>query len=313
MAVLRGHEEPILSVAYAPDGARIASGAHDKTVRLWDGRTGAELAVLRGHDDTVNCVTYSPDGERIASGSRDYTMRTWDASSGEQLTVSRCSEVLSLSYSADGKRLATGVDSGVEVWDARTGAERTMLWGPNAQGVSYSPDGKRIAIVTGFKNTVRLISARSGIVLAEFFGWCKWASSVSYSPDGKRIASGSFDECVEVWDADSRGRCLETIRGFGDLQAIAAGSQAFPLRAVARDLETAVERADDGRAVSWFPVALSTIVTDPSDRCTWAGAAGSYLCLFTLEGGNSLRPRSDPQAMLTTPSQKKRPWWKFWR
>jgi tetratricopeptide (TPR) repeat protein len=67
-------------VAVSPDGARIVTGSHDNTARVWDAKTFAELAVLKGHTDEVSSVAVSPDGARIVTGSHDNTARVWDLS-----------------------------------------------------------------------------------------------------------------------------------------------------------------------------------------------------------------------------------------
>ena len=68
---------PIRSVAWSPDGKRIASGSADKAVRVWDASSGHTLLTYRRHLDVVNSVAWSPDGKRLASASQDETVQVW--------------------------------------------------------------------------------------------------------------------------------------------------------------------------------------------------------------------------------------------
>jgi WD40 repeat protein len=55
------------------------SGSYDKTIRVWDIKTGIEACEpLCGHTDNVMSVACSPDGVHIVSGSSDQTVRLWD-------------------------------------------------------------------------------------------------------------------------------------------------------------------------------------------------------------------------------------------
>ncbi|KAG8736162.1 POC1 centriolar protein A [Ceratobasidium sp. 414] len=82
-----GHTGMVWSVAYSPDGAYIASGSDDQTVRIWDAPTGQPVGQpLNGHTSGVWSVVYSPDGAYIASGSNDETVRIWDVQTGQPLS-----------------------------------------------------------------------------------------------------------------------------------------------------------------------------------------------------------------------------------
>jgi WD40 repeat protein len=103
-------------VAVSADGGRIVTGSHDKTARVWDGKTFAEVAVLPGHDGPVASVAVSADGARIATGSYDKTVRVWQRrsraeTSGEKWdatailkvhTSFTVAENISVAISADG-------------------------------------------------------------------------------------------------------------------------------------------------------------------------------------------------------------------
>ena len=78
MRELSGHRGTVFSVAFSPDGTRLASGSGDSTVRLWEVATGTQVRELSGHGGAVFSVAFSPDGTMLASGSRDATVRLWD-------------------------------------------------------------------------------------------------------------------------------------------------------------------------------------------------------------------------------------------
>ena len=93
---LQGHEHPVSSVAFSPDGKTLASAGEPNSVssglsrggeiKLWDTRTGEQVRTLEGHSHTVGCVAFSPNGDVLASGGGWYddTVRLWNTRTGEE-------------------------------------------------------------------------------------------------------------------------------------------------------------------------------------------------------------------------------------
>ncbi|KAG6329739.1 hypothetical protein ID866_9350 [Astraeus odoratus] len=217
---LKWHTSGVSSVAFSPDGKRIASGSSDNTICLWDGETGLQLASpLKGHT-SVSSVAFSPDGKRIASGSKDKTICLWDAETGLQLVSplkGHTSGVSSVAFSPDGKRIASGSsDNTICLWDGETGVQlASPLKGHTSSvtSVAFSPDGKRI-VSGAWDNTICLWDADTGVQLASpLKGHTHWVTSVAFSPDGKRIASGSSDNTICLWDAETGLQLASPLKG----------------------------------------------------------------------------------------------------
>ena len=64
-------------MAFTPDGKRLLSGGDDRTLRVWDVKSGEELYRLVGHTDKLWAVACSADGCYALSGSFDKTLRLW--------------------------------------------------------------------------------------------------------------------------------------------------------------------------------------------------------------------------------------------
>jgi WD40 repeat protein/uncharacterized protein YjbI with pentapeptide repeats/Mrp family chromosome partitioning ATPase len=193
--------------AFSPDGQRIATGASDKTARIWDAATGKTILSLEGHEASVRSVAFSPDGQRITTGSSDKTARIWDAATGKTILSLEGHEasVRSVAFSPDGQRVATGAsDKTARIWDAASGKLILSLDGHKdaVSSVAFSPDGQRIATASDDK-TARIWDAVSGKLILSLDGHKDAVGSVTFSPDGQGIATASRDKTARIWDAAS--------------------------------------------------------------------------------------------------------------
>jgi WD40 repeat protein len=77
----RGNTEEVFSLAWSPDGRRLASAGLDRTVRIWETTDGKELLTLPAPNKWIwsYSLAWSPDGKRLAAGGANGEVRVWDA------------------------------------------------------------------------------------------------------------------------------------------------------------------------------------------------------------------------------------------
>lgn len=242
---LEGHNDNVLCVAATSGGQVIASGARDKTLRLWDGRSGRTLHCLE-HPLRVESVALTADGRRLASGCLDGRVRVWELP-------------------------AEGPPRLLRVFDGQTLLVRCLGFLPDGRLASGSPDG-----------TVWLWDVEGGTGRRLAFGLGR-VRDLAVSADGREIACAADvpGTQTQVWETEG-GTLRATLPGCGDVRAV-AGHFPFRSRIHEPDSETVIEEAKTGTAVAWFPVALRLLTPHPDPgRRLWAGVAGQHLFLIEL-------------------------------
>ncbi|MBO0347942.1 AAA family ATPase [Phormidium pseudopriestleyi FRX01] len=214
IADLKGHEDAVWNLSFSPDGELFATASADNTVKLWSKSKQDLVATLEGHQDRVLGIDFSPDGQQVISGSGDGMVILW-SKTGERLRTFRADEnsLNSVTFSPDGKRIATAGGDTVKLWNLEGKLVRSI---GEHQGevysVTFSPDGEQIATASQDK-TVKIWS-KDGRAIATLEGHIRSVYWVTYSPNGQLIATASEDKTVKLWTKD--GKAIATLEGHND-------------------------------------------------------------------------------------------------
>ena len=224
---LRGHRGQVNAAAWSPDGRRAVTAGDDRTARVWDVRTGRELAELRGHRRFVTGAAFSADGARVVTGSWDGTVRLWDAGDGRPVRTLETGpgRVNGVGAAPRGNLVAVaGSDGTASVWNLRTGRRVAVMRGHRGEVQTAAFDGSARRLVTsGDDGTARVWALPQARQVRVLRGHGDVLNGAAFSPDGRSVVTASSDQTARVWSAAS-GRPRHVLRGHGDIVTSASFS-----------------------------------------------------------------------------------------
>lgn len=222
MARLDSGDAAVNSIAFDPNGRRIAVAAGDRALLMGiDGKQ--DPVVLGDHGSKVWSAAFDPAGHRIVTTAADGSVRVWDQRGKPMATTAgHPAAAFTAVFSPDGSQIASGGrDRFVRVWNARSGRELEQL--PvmddaartgtivDVNSLAFDPAGDRVLVgaADGVGRFLNLEGAEKPIELPsgqqEVYG-------VDVDSSGRLAATGSLDGKVRIWDVGDRDRDPQLVR-----------------------------------------------------------------------------------------------------
>jgi WD40 repeat protein len=286
---LRGHPQMLYDCAISGDGSIIVSASSDKTLKVWDRRSGAELRTLTGHTESVEACAISRDGSIIVSASLDKTLKVWDSHSGaELLTLSGHTQwVYDCAISSDGSIIVSASsDKTLRAWNARDGTELALIGHTEAvNGCAISGDGS-VIVSASEDSTLKIWDLRCGTELFTLYGHVDWGGGCAISWDGSTIVSAS-GKWLKLWDGRT-GALRRLLTGHNERARVCA---------ISEDGSIIVSGSDDRTIRVWDGNSGAEMLTFPGHTNSVSGCAisgdGSIIVSASLD--NTLKVWEGPK------------------
>jgi WD40 repeat protein len=207
MRILKGHRagKPVRAVAFSPDGKKLASGARDRTIRLWDIEAGTNTVAPARY--LAHWLAFTPDGKELAWGGT--SLHLWDLATGtvRELPSGQSDYDFGGEFSPDGRLLAVA-GRRVHLWDLEAGAPLSLGEGSDhAWGcLAFAPDGKTLATAhkvrnssRSYQHSVRLWDPTTWRVRNTLLGHGAYTSGLAFAPNS-RVLAATCGQPLLVWD-----------------------------------------------------------------------------------------------------------------
>ncbi|HEX4384788.1 MAG TPA: WD40 repeat domain-containing protein, partial [Myxococcales bacterium] len=190
----------IFSIAFSPDGSKIATGSQAGNVTIWSASSSEPLIMREWASGSVWSVAFSPDGKEIASAGDDGMLRIWMVSDSGRSSVLRVSDqpLWSVAFSPDGKKIITGSeDTTARVWSVED-TDTVRAFRGHGGNTLLNAEGSKVLTVAEKVVRVRNVdgSGNEGVIETLYP-----ISASAISPRGKKVAIAQ-NASVQVWDWD---------------------------------------------------------------------------------------------------------------
>lgn len=272
-------------VSFSPNGAWLALGCDDGSIRLRNIEGGSQDLILEGQKGPIRTIAFTPNGDRMISGSADGSLRIWDVQSGQNIgdLEEHATSIASLAMDSTGDLLASFDQSGlVNIWSLSQRELRSTL----------EPPPRSVDASTGYSidvhGTMVAIGLDLGVYTWDFgtdekrklYDHTDAVMYVRFSPSGKYLASASRDRSINVWDLDR-----------GVIHQIFKGNDALPRRVLFSPDEKMIAAGLENGAIKLWQTqrqpALTRLEHSGTVHCARFSPDGKYL----ISSGYEQQPR----------------------
>lgn len=202
MRVISGHLGWVRAVAVEPGNEWFATGAGDRTIKIWDLASGTLKLSLTGHIATVRGLAVSPRHPYLFSCAEDKMVKCWDLESNKVIRHyhGHLSGVYSLSLHPTLDVLVTaGRDATARVWDMRSKQCIHVLTGHKNTVSDVKCQEADPQVITGsMDSTIRLFDLAAGKTMATLTHHKKSVRALALHPTQFTFASASPDN-IKQW------------------------------------------------------------------------------------------------------------------